>query len=189
MPGFIVSGVGAGAPTEALRPYYKYTWVITNLFGDAINLSENRPLIYARDAMLPRWSFEMVEGKGGSVTYKYAGRIKWEDVRIDFYDTTGMAKILQDWRSRIWTPAVGIKPANDYKKESVIKSAAYDFLDNVEWRLINSWPSAVNTGELSYTESDIKRVTVTITYDWAVDLQESGQFSFPNVQAESAGSS
>ena len=41
----------------------------------------------------------------------------------------------------------------------------------MNWFLYNSWPSQIRSGELTYTNSDIKIVEVTVAYDWASGSQ------------------
>jgi hypothetical protein len=166
VPGFVVQGLGEGASAEPLL-YYKYTWEINNLFEEEVKLNSTSGLIYARDATTPSFSFEKGEVQGASMKYKFAKGITWEDVKLSWYDTDGLWKTLKKWRDRIWAAKTGLGFPNEYKKRSSLTSFIYDESFGMRWRLINSWPVSVKTGELTYTDSDIKVVDVAISYDWA----------------------
>lgn len=172
MPGFTINGFGAGAPANDIRPHYKYTWDIPSLFESGVTTrvtAGRRPLIYAIDAGTPSWDFDKDEVQGSSLKYKYAKAVIWNDIKITWYDTTGLAEIIRDWRRMVWTPETGLKLPNEYKKESILRSLTFDWEDPVIWTLKNSWPQAVKTGDLSYTTSEVKIVDVTVAYDWAVE--------------------
>jgi hypothetical protein len=74
---------------------------------------------------------------------------------------------MKEWRKSVWTPECGIKIAGDYKKNSTLRSYLPTGAKANEWRLINSWPSQIRYGDLTYTGSNVKMVEVTVTYDWA----------------------
>ncbi len=179
MPGFVVNGLGGGAPSS-VQPYYKYTWEVTQVLGDVIGLSSSgklspgkMPLVYIKDATLPDWSLDREEIQGSSLVYKFAKTMKWEDVKITWYDTVGLASLVRAWRESIWTPDGGLANPDDYKRESIIRSLTFAWKKPVIWKLINSWPTSVKTSDLTYADSDVKSVTVNLAYDWAEDSTES----------------
>ncbi len=164
MPGFVVNSIGAGAISDSVKPYYKYTWELYKVFE---TMALNEPLLYVKEASLPQFDVEKDTVAGASLMYKFAKSVSWADVKLSWYDTTGMAEQLRKWRKLVWTPETGIQPADVYKKETEIRSFAFDFTKPVGWKLFNSWPSAIRSSDLSYTDSDIKLVDVVVTYDWA----------------------
>ena len=56
-----------------------------------------------------------------------------------------------------------------------------------EYRLINSWPSVIKYGELTYTTSDIKKVEVTLTYDWAEEITQNSPDETSNSFGQTGG--
>ncbi len=164
MPGFIVNGLGTGAPAS-VKPYYKYTWEVTNFYGDGIQTGD--PLIYLIEAGTPSWDFDKEEVMGASVSYKFAKSIKWNDIKFTWYDTVGLHVKVKKWRQSIWRPDQGLQNPDDYKKLSTLKSLTFAWENPVVWTMFNSWPVSVKAGDLTYTESAIKQVEVTLSYDWA----------------------
>lgn len=180
MPGFTVSGTGRG-PTSDVRPFLSYTWEVTNLFGTAItpvsggggtassSASGGSTTIYAETLSLPTFTVVKEEVVGSSLQYKYGSEIHWDDVKVTFYDTVGLCAQLQAWRNSVWTPAGGLAVESMYKKQSVLTVFTADWTVSKKWTLMGSWPSEIKDGELSYADSNFKIVSVTVTYDWAVD--------------------
>lgn len=162
MPGFRVNNLGKDANANPI-PYYKYTWEIDNLFGDVMDGA----LIYLKEASTPSWSIDKEEVMGASLKYKFAKSIVFEDVKVSWYDTDGLADTIKSWRQRVWTPQDGFKNPSEYKRNSIIRPLTFDLSGNVAWTLYNSWPQSVKTGDLTYTDSDVKLVEVTVCYDWA----------------------
>ncbi len=57
--------------------------------------------------------------------------------------------------------------ANDYKKRSLLKYFLPTGKKINTWTLINSWPSQIRNGDITYAGSNVKLIEVTVTYDWA----------------------
>jgi hypothetical protein len=166
MPGFVVSGLGVGVSSTPLV-YYKYLWSIDNLFGAAAPT-----LIYSKEATFPSWDFERDEIMGGSLKYKFAKSIIFNDVKVSWYDTWGFSTIIRDWRAAVWTPREGLQNPDDYKTRSSLSNLTHDLAKATHWTLYNSWPQSVKTGDLTYTDSDVKLVEVTVAYDWADETED-----------------
>ena len=174
-PGFEVGGVGAGIHIDSdTKPNYNYTWQIAQLLGGTVD--SGSPLIFAKDCTLPTFSAtkETVEG---SVEYKYASVVRWDDIKIRFYDIPAygykLVDLMRQWRKSIWSSDAGLQPANSisggsgYKKQSQIKVYNLDWTDYYTWTLYGCWPQTIREGDLTYTSSDIKTVEVVLCYDWA----------------------
>lgn len=177
MPGFrandpdvgLIGGRGTGtSPSAKARYVYSYTWEIENLFEEGLG---EGALIHLKEMTLPSFVVTKEVYTAASVDYKYAKSINWEDIKVTWYDTLRLVLAISEWRKRVWTPEGGLARSNDYKKRSTIKTLDpySDSGDAAVWTLYNSWPSTIRYGDLTYTNSDIKIVEVSITYDWALE--------------------
>ena len=191
MPGFVIGGgpfkpVGGvstgevtGIPLATREFYYKYTWEIQSYFEDdgaagGRTLDGNNPLVYLKDATLPTFTAQVDSIIGTSLEYKWAKSVIWEDIKVTWYDTVGLVDIMKRWRKTIWTKNVGIKPGSFYNKKSQLRNflPTWDHETAIKWTLHNSWPKIIKHGDLTYTQSDVKLVEVTISYDWAEEKSE-----------------
>ena len=166
MPGFKVSGVGRGANGQP-KAYYSYSWYIQNLFGSSVGRDGSSALVYLKDMTLPSITISPEQYQGSALEYKFAKSVNWDDVKVTWYDTEGLLPIMKQWRQSVWTPESGLKPACEYKKQSALCTELPEGGGTNTWTLINSWPSTIKYGELTYTQSDVKVVDATVTYDWA----------------------
>ncbi len=178
LPGFVIDGHGgnrSGIEPEK-RFYTSFSWEIVS-FGDKIPyiFQRNNGLELLRTATLPNITFEKVEATGGTVRYKYAGNPAFEDIRISWYDSRGMANVYKAWMNTIYTNKTGVKPPNEYKSNAVLRKYLADRPNfepepedsgNVTYTIFGSWPVAFKESELTYLEATIKSVEVTITYDY-----------------------
>lgn len=174
MPGFVVNGLGQGAPST-VKPYYKYTWEVQQFYGDGIGANpaaENLPLIYLREASLPSCDFDKEEVQGANLVYKFAKSIKWNDIKFVWYDTVGMATKIREWRRNVWTAEDGLADPDVYKRTSTLRSLDFSWANPIVWNCFNSWPGSIKVGDLTYTDSDIKMVEVVLVYDWADDSMD-----------------
>ena len=180
MPGFFVGDVGnhpRGSASPVTEYYYTYTWLIENLFIDSntpTTSDEKSVLVNAKEMTLPAFIVGKEMYTGASLEYKFAKSVSYDDVKVTWYDSVGLINIIKKWRESVWTPNTGLVPAGGYKKDSYLTQYIPNVSDQnddvrrfVEYKLIGSWPSVIRHGDLTYANSDVKIVEVTITYDWA----------------------
>lgn len=173
MPGFLVDG-NWGTPhrtsAESRREYYyNYTWDLTSVF-EIYSPSSLPQLVCLKEMGTPTFTVNKEHYQGASLEYKFAKSVVWDDIKVTWYDTVGLLSIVRQWRQSVWTPEQGLKQANEYKKTTLINSFLPTGQSEQSWRLINSWPSQIRHGDLTYTSSEVKLVEVAITYDWADEL-------------------
>ena len=172
MPGFIVNGqgvlpvVGNGAPDNT-EYYYTYTWEIENFYEFHYS---NIGIMHCKTMTLPTFNVAQETVMGASLEYKFAKSVNWADVKVAWYDTSGFLDTMKKWRKTVWSPKHGFAAVNTYKKESQFRTFLPDGEVAQTFRLINSWPSVIKYGDLTYTSSDVKMVEVTLTYDWAEEI-------------------
>ncbi len=167
MPGFTVQSLGGTRPAAQGRVqlYHTHSWEIEDLFEQNVGLVP--ALIMARDMTLPTFTVDREVVSGASLKYKFAKDITWDDIRVVWYDSVGMARQLQTWRQRVWNSERGLGHASDYKRRSTLTYSLPDLQSKVSWQLFGSWPAVIKQGELTYTSSEVKIVEVTVSYDWA----------------------
>lgn len=173
MPGFKVQLIG-GDKYEGIAPtgkyYYTYHWTIEQLFGDYLRNSS--VTISAKEMSLPTFTVAKESITGGSLEYKYAKSVSYNDVSITWYDTLGMIDIIKKWRKSVWDPESGLAVAEQYKKTTRQRQyLPYEEGEkgDVSYVLYGSWPSTIKYGDLTYVNSDVKIIDVSITYDYAIE--------------------
>jgi len=183
MPGFAVQGfadpVGGmtvpdsskHVPSES-EYYYIYMWEIFKIFEDTLESppGARSALIHLKDMTLPTFTVNQETVLGASLEYKWAKSVTWDDIKVTWYDTVGMLQYLKEWRETIWTSMKGLKVASEYKKQSHLETFLPTGKSVQGWLLNGSWPKVIRHGEMTYTNSDVKTVEVTVAYDWAEEL-------------------
>jgi|15BtaG_2_1085339.scaffolds.fasta_scaffold00630_1 hypothetical protein len=132
-------------------------------------------------------------------TFKYPGRMKWEDVTVTIIDpaspdaSAALMNILQ--ASGYNSP----RAANLNAQVSISKASAQAALGGVKisqinaaghqidsWSLVNPFLIGVDFGELSYDTDDIVNYTLTISYDHATFATNGsvGPTVHPNVKTQ-----
>ena len=173
MPGFRISQKelpdrAIDHKAEFLR---QHRWLISDLgFPDSLSgdrAGKNRLALYAKSIELPAVDFEELNIKGLSLDYKIAKKAKFDAVTIKLYDIYGLHKIFDEWQEKIWTPSEGIKPADEYKGEAVFNLLDGDGNNLRKYRLKGAYPKRVYHDPLSMSDSEIKLLSVTYSFDWA----------------------
>jgi len=175
MPGFLVGPIGGHSRPSSGRVeyYYTYFWELLNIFVDQNGQSNSEsPLIQLQRATTPTFTVNKEQYLGSSLEYKFAKSVTWDDIQLTWYDSVGLLDIVRKWRKSVWTEDRGLSPASTYKKNTTLRSYLPTGKSGVIWLLYNSWPSVIKHGELTYVNSDIKLVEVTVTYDWAEDSND-----------------
>ena len=126
-----------------------------------------------------------VEAKYIQHTFKYPGRVRWEDVSVTIIDPGGANEdaglILNNMLARAGYSVPRGGPAQaPTVNESISKAKARQALglprlaqiDDLgrqidEWTLHNAYLANVDFGQLSYNEDSLVTYTLTITYDFA----------------------
>lgn len=184
MPGFNIGSSGQGSeeqPGSTFELHRVHRWKIHQLIaGGSQSLLTSDDLLYAKSITLPAFNVEEESVRGGSIAYKFAKGINWDDVTVVFYDVFDLLPNIEKMRQTVWTPEEGLKVANNYKGDSEFW-LLNGYGDAVrKFILRNSWVKAISHSELTYTNSDIKEVTLTISYDWAEEDvgDKPGQYTF-----------
>ncbi len=168
MPGFNIGSGNVGDPSPNAEVHRAHRWRIESL-GELQDSSNN--FLYAKTLQLPNFSVDEETHIGASVKYKFAKVINWEDVTVTFYDVIGLYEQLFGWQNLVFTPNEGIKSADIYKKESrFVQTDGKGDQAGPRYILKNSWPKTISHSPLSYESSEIKLITLVLSYDFA-DIQ------------------
>ena len=128
-----------------------------------------------------------VQAKYIQHTFKYPGRVMWQDVTVTIIDPRGAGPFGNDDAAKtldIILRDSGYRPPesdNQVTRASISKSKAVGamgtpFLDEIDaegnpiskWTLKNPYLANVDYGQLSYNEDSLVTYTLTISYDYAV---------------------
>ncbi len=168
MPGFAITPGQAGNqrnPPVPQNAVYTYTWDIANLVGQGVG--RDSPLVFVRTCNLPQITFEEDNVDTGHVDYKFPKGVKWQDVKMSFYDTEGLKDVLKAKTDSVWTPEEGISPAAEFMADTTIN---VNFANNelaYSWILRNSWIKQLGYTELTYEASNVFNVNIVVGYHWA----------------------
>lgn len=183
MPGFrigLINAHGKFSLNDSPRFYASYTWDISLVNGIFNNARNNESLLLLKSATLPSISFKKIEVEG-SVNYKFAGSPIFEDIKITWYDSYGMGKHIETWFDNMILTNGASVPAQNYKRDTVLTKYLVDdgAIDNIgngidleeekaEYILKGSWPISFKESDLTYVESSIKTIELTLTYDYHI---------------------
>lgn len=173
MPGFAVgpfipnNSINQKAPSRA-DYFYNYTWYAPRVVGYAIGV--NPSLIHLKEATLPTFTVGVEKYLGGSVEYKHAKSVSWDDVKFSWYDTQNLLPTIRRWRMSVWSAQDGLRPASEYKDTTELTVYLPNGQYENMWKLYGSWPSSIKYGDLTYSSSDVKSIEVTLSYDYAAEF-------------------
>jgi len=168
LPGFSINSAGNRIePSNNTEIFRSHRWRIIALGGESGGAGLADKLIYVKSLQLPSFTFEEETVIGGAIKYKFAKTVNWEDVVVTFYDTVGVYDNLINWQNDVYTPSAGIKPADSYKRQSSFALTDGSGAESHQFVLKNSWPKSVSHSALSYDNSEIKLLNLTLSYDWA----------------------
>lgn len=187
MPGFNITG-DSGPSNKNVEFHRSHRWIIEDLGFPIGSGSDTQGLpgstrtraaspgapagaaqlaLYAQSIQLPAVEFEEEKIESASLVYRVAKRANWKPVTAKFYDVWGLYQIFEEWQRKIWNVSRGIQAAVDYKGQPVF--ALTDGAGEVKQRytLMGAYPSNITHGDLSYTESNVKLLVVTYSFDYA----------------------
>lgn len=150
---------------------------------------------YAQFGDLPHWvatkvslpAYKLGEAKHSYLnhTFKYPGRIEWEDVTLSLRDPVNpdssqtIMKILTD--SGYFFPDAQFNLGNFAtvsKRQAINAIGNKAMITQVDgegapitiWTLHNAWVKDFKPGELDYSSDELVELSLTITYDWATRI-------------------
>lgn len=148
---------------------------------------------YASKVNKPKVNISKTEHKYINHTFKYPGRVEWEDVKITLVDPVdpdasqhlagileGAGYIIPDNDNQVTTISkenavnalgkVVIRQLNEAVGAGVADGGTANVLNThtiEEWTLNNAWILDVSFGDLDYDTDELTKIELTIAYDWA----------------------
>ena len=133
---------------------------------------------WAKTATKPGFTLGVAEHNFLNHTFKFPGRVTWNDVTITMVDPGGkngvgyaLAKMLSDAGYSIPTQSqyqtISKKKAVMGTTNIVITQMDADGNAIEEWRLNNAFISEASFGTLDYGSDELTEYSITIKYDWA----------------------
>ena len=190
------AGGGVNNPKRNFRFHVQFTQM-----GELTGYKDSI-LYYAKTANKPSFSLGETTHSYLNHTFKFPGRVTWNDVTITMVDpgpktsdaaaTTnglafGLATLLKESGysipAGVSTGAVDFTTISKTKAVSGIGDVIVTQLDHdgnplEQWTLYNAFLSEIKFGDLDYSNDDLTEYSITLKYDWAeyegVDFKQSG---------------
>ena len=170
------NGSGVTNPKRAFR--FKIT---IGAFSDTAIGSDlgTNVVFWAKTADKPSFSLGETSHNYLNHTFKFPGRVTWNDVTITMVDPGGekgvafaLTKILNESGYVVPTDASQFQTISKTKAVGGLGEVLCQQLDdegNVleSWTLNNSFISDVNFGNLDYGSEELTEYSITVRYDWA----------------------
>lgn len=129
-------------------------------------------------------------------TFKYPGRVMWQDVNATIFDLGGeedSAQILYNMFARSGYAVPKDFPGVGFTNESVSKAKSVEAIGTPrlrqiddkggtveEWTLHNCYLANVDFGQVSYDTDEMVNIAMTLTYDYAT-LRQTGVAASPRI--------
>ena len=139
----------------------------------------NGIIAYLKKCTRPTIEYERITiHNSGSIIHR-PGKLLWKPVTFTFYELAGTvsstinktAELIYNWRSlSMVDSATGLhKPPSVYMKTVRLSMLDGDGLAIWKYVLYDCWPSNVDPADLSYNDSEIADISVTLQYSRAVE--------------------
>jgi len=179
--GAVPPSVRSDMPSNITETARRYRY----LFETLEPLNQNNLLLYAYKITRPSIEIDQITIHNGQDEIYRPGKSRWRPIDVTFYErifeseagekaTSGYdqpAELIYQWWSKTM---INIDNSlhgelNDYRKPSQI--TMLDGLGNTIWAyyLAQCWPTKVTPSDLSYAETEIADITVTLSYDKAIE--------------------
>ncbi len=128
---------------------------------------------------LPKYELGEVTTSALNHTFKYPGKITWQDTNIEITDSESvnavkilMNKLTESGYTAPETPDV----YRTISKEGCIRALGILLVKEItwdekligEWTFKNAWIKSFDSGKRSYETDETVKINLAVTYDWAV---------------------
>lgn len=145
----------------------------TNNFRIDINLTEfggeiGQIGLACETSGLPNSSTDPLEAPYGNSMVKVAGKTNFDDISVTVKDyiEKDIEAILMRWRYAVYNPETGkVGWAKYYKREARITLYSPNGTRERSWVAQGVWPTTLELGDLDYSSSDLRKITMTLSVD------------------------
>lgn len=172
--------------SNTVEPKRNFRWRVTfNIPGSGGTSSTATPIWWAKTVDTPSYEVTSVEHSFFDNTFKFPGRVKWNDVKMTLVDPI-TPNAVQATNQIILNSGYYIKDKDTADKDfgkkptSITKSAAVSATGVVmieilngagepveTWTLKNPFITNVSFSNLDYSNDDMRTIDLTWRYDWA----------------------
>ena len=196
MPGFSINGSGGSAQSKAeIRRTHRWEMTITGLsatgpsgglatsigpIAASVSLGggSQSVTVYLEKANRPSVKSDVQKMHHNQEEARFAGKHSWNTIDCEWYDVeqpVDVSSALWNWYNGV----IQIGTANvysplQYKKDSQLTMKDGLGVSNEQWGIYNSWPSEMDWKGLTYTSSELQKISAKIEYDRAQRFTASG---------------
>jgi hypothetical protein len=119
---------------------------------------------------LPNSNTDPLEAPYGNSVVKVAGKTTFDDISITIKDfiEKDIEAVLMKWRYAVYNPETGkVGWAANYKREARITLYAPNGTCERTWMATGVWPTGIELGDMDYSSSDLRKITMTLSVDHA----------------------
>jgi hypothetical protein len=174
MPGFNVAPFGGalpGGPANNIETRRQNRWIFESL-GRGAGAWTTTELLLLESASRPKFEFEEVEMHHNQETAYFAGKHKFQPMKMRWYDAEqdpDVSKGVYHWIETVLD--IGdqlVAHPRFYKREGSLRMLDGTGQPNEVWSMMGCWPKDCDWGDLDYTSSKICMIECTMRYDRAV---------------------
>jgi hypothetical protein len=163
------------SPAAEPKRSYKY---LVKWIGAGEQAKTDIPWFLVSSVDMPKAKTGVAETHALNHTFKWPGRITWEDINMEITDSEAL-----DCANVIVEKLIGsgyAYPETPNVYRTISKQGAIAAFGNVkiqeitwdekligEWELRNAWVNNFEFGKKAYESDDVQKITMSITYDWA----------------------
>ena len=186
MPGFNIPisdkcgsfGVITG-PSNTTETARKHRYVLETL--EPFGTKDNGLLLFAYKCTRPSIELDEVAIHNAQDEIFRPGKQHWKPIEFSFYEKLKGASVQSDHAAELvyqwWAKTmINVETSLHNEPSSYLKNAQLDMLDgdgNAVWTysIYDAWPVKVTPSDLSYTDTDIADISVTLRYAKAREKQ------------------
>lgn len=148
------------------------------LFRFKVQLGDEGALWWAKNVKIPTFTSSPVEHMYLDNTYKFPGKVKWQDISLTLVDPASPDAVSQVM-SLLENSGYNVKEPNQYDtisknkstntaiKELVISVIDADGNDIEVWTVKHPMIVDADLSTFDYSSDDLREISMTIAYDWA----------------------
>ena len=160
---------------NSMAPMRNFRWQL-----QIDGMGNNKVVYWAKTVSVPSFDVSETEHNYFDNKFFFPGRVTWTDVEVTMVDPVepSSPKLLMEMLKTAGynvPTAPGAKETLSKKKSSsdgiqAVTLTLYDAegVTKEKWVLKNPWIKAAKFGDMDYSNDDLREVSLTIKYDWAV---------------------